>query len=176
MLGQILQEEELAKVIALHQVVCTPRQIALGNSFHSDTQVLTPDSIVAADSTAYIPVPVPAVLGAVLARHAHLYCHMLCLTHLHVIRAALPPHGLHHLPAQLHGGREGLGVLAQDEAKVYVEQPTVTAQAEAGIRCSLNETPLGKRLCSYHCAGAHQHVLLQLVHSCLYQARSDDLA
>ena len=34
------------------------------------------------------------------------------------------PHSLHHLLVQLHGGREDLGVSAQDVAKVDVDQVT----------------------------------------------------
>jgi glycerol dehydrogenase-like iron-containing ADH family enzyme len=50
-------------------------------------------------------------------------CHIqttACITAAH-----LAAHGLNHLPAQLHGWREGLGVVAQDVAKVDVEQTPI---------------------------------------------------
>lgn len=39
--------------------------------------------------------------------------------------AHLSPHGFDHLPAQLHGWWEGLGVVAKDVAKVNVEQTAI---------------------------------------------------
>lgn len=47
------------------------------------------------------------------------------VAHLLVVVRALAAHGLDHLLAQLHGRREGLGVVAQDVAEVDVEQPPV---------------------------------------------------
>jgi hypothetical protein len=44
------------------------------------------------------------------------------------VKVHLSTHCLYHLPAQLHGGWEGLGVIAQDVAKVNVEQATVRDQ------------------------------------------------
>ena len=44
------------------------------------------------------------------------------LPELLVLLALHAPHPLHHLLAELHGWRQGLGVAAQDVAEVHVEQ------------------------------------------------------
>mmetsp|Transcript_13205 Transcript_13205/g.38402 ORF Transcript_13205/g.38402 Transcript_13205/m.38402 type:complete len:263 (-) Transcript_13205:431-1219(-) len=49
---------------------------------------------------------------------------------LHVVLAALAAHRLDHLPADLHGRRERLGVAAKDVAEVNVEQAAVACEHE----------------------------------------------
>lgn len=48
-------------------------------------------------------------------------------------------HALHHLPAQLHGGRQWLRISAQDVAKIYVEEVTWGGQEEI-VKVAVSDT------------------------------------